>query len=367
MITGRRRRNDEQGPTPYADQVAELARAALSPAVHAYVAQGSAGSVTASEAAAAWRRCRLWPRVLQDVTTVDLTTRFLEAQHTVPFGIAPTTLQRAAHPDGEVEMARAAADLDVPLVVSSNAGSSFADIGATGARWWLQMYVTADRSVTAPVVSAALDAGAGAIVLTADTPVVARKPTTVASVRDVVEPGWLRANFPGGDSEVTADKAADLGPQDIAWLGERFGVPVVVKGVLRPDDARRCVEAGASAVWVSNHGGRQLDRAVSTCTALPAVRAALSESPAQVFVDGGVASGLDALVALALGADGVFLGRLPFFALAHDGAAGVRRLLDELAGDLEEALRLVGVGSVGDLSEDLVEPEIPGSTRHLSV
>lgn len=364
MITGRRRRSDEQGPTPYADQVADLARAALDPAVHAYVAQGSGGSVTAAEATAAWRRRRLWPRVLQDVTEVDLTARFLGAEHSLPVGIAPTTLQRAAHPDGEVEMARAAAGCDVPLVVSSNAGSSFADVAATGARWWLQMYVTADRSVTAPVVSAARDAGASALVLTADTPVVARKPTTGPSVWDVVEPGWLRANFPGGDSEAAADKAADLGPQDIAWLRERYDLPVVVKGVLRPDDARRCVEAGASAVWVSNHGGRQLDRSVSTCAALPGVRAALADSPAQVFVDGGVGSGLDALVALALGADGVFLGRLPFYALAHDGAVGVRRLLDELAGDLEEALRLVGVGSVDALSEDLVEPETHGSTRH---
>ncbi len=361
MIAGRRRKHDERSGTPYAEQVAELARARLDPAVFSYIAQGAGPGITAGEATAAWRDVRLWPRVLQDVVTIDLRARFLEADHALPVGIAPTTLQRAAHPDGEVEMARAAAGLDVPLVVSSNAGSTFADIAATGVRWWLQMYVTADRSLTEPVVQAAREAGASALVLTADTPLVARKRMSTPNVWDLVEPGWLRVNFPGGDGEATMDKAADLGPQDIAWLRERFELPVVVKGVLRPDDARRCVDAGASAVWVSNHGGRQLDRAVSTREALPAVHRAVQESgvAAQVFVDGGLSAGLDVLVALALGADGVFLGRPALYALADAGAAGVRRLVEEVSGDLEEVLRLAGLGSVDEVSEDLLGPGKP--------
>ena len=355
----RRDPGHEHADVPYAEQLPERARARLDPAVFAYVSQGAAGGASAAEAAGAWQGARFLPRVLQDVTRIELGTRVLGHDYATPVGVAPTTLQRAAHPEGEVEMARAAAAVGAPLVVSSNAGSSFADIGATGAAWWLQMYVTADRSLTEPVVEAARDAGASAIVLTADTPVVARKRTTTPNVWDVIDPAWLRVNFPGGDSEAALDKAADLGPQDIAWLTQRFGLPVVVKGVLHPDDGRRCVQAGARAVWVSNHGGRQLDRAISSRHALPAVAAAVREADpeAQVYVDGGLRGGLDVMAALATGADAVFLGRPPFYALADAGAAGVQRLWEELSAELEEALRLVGVGSVAALTPDLVVPD----------
>jgi 4-hydroxymandelate oxidase len=352
----RKDQDREQGAVPYAEQLPDLARQRLDPAVHAYVSQGAAAGESAAEALSAWRRLRFVPRVLQAVTSIDLGTEVLGQTHASPLGVAPMTLQRAAHPDGEVEMARAADGLDAPLVVSSNAGSSFADIGATGVTWWLQLYVTADRSLCEPVVEAALEAGASALVLTADTPVVARKRSAGPDVWEVVDPSWVRANFPGGDSAAAADKAADLGPQDIAWLTQRFGLPVVVKGVLHPDDARRCVQAGARAVWVSNHGGRQLDRAVSTCEALPGVAAAVHEldPSAEVYVDGGVRGGLDVLAALALGARAVFLGRPAFYALADDGAAGVRRLWEELGVELVEAMRLAGAGSAADLAPDLV-------------
>ena len=156
------------------------------------------------------------------------------------WAVAPTTLQRAAHEDGEVATARAAAAAGALMVVSSNAGSTFEEIAATGVSWWLQMYVTSDRTRTTDVVQRAVDAGAGAVVLTADTPVVARKEVGERSVWDVVDPAWVRANF----AEDGAEKARDLGPQDVAWLAGRFDVPVVVKGVLHPADARRAVDAG---------------------------------------------------------------------------------------------------------------------------
>ncbi len=358
MISPRWRKEDERElrEAPYVDQLPELARSRLDPAVHSYVLQGSARGESAAEASASWQRLRFLPRVLQDVTEITTTVRLLGHEYATPIGIAPTTLQRAAHPDGEVEMARGAAALGLPLVVSSNSGSTFADIAAAGSPWWLQMYVTADRSLTEPVVEAARAAGASAIVLTADTPVVARKRLTEPSVWDVVEPGWLRTNFPEGDDARAADKAADLGPQDVAWLAERFELPVVVKGVLHPEDAARCVQAGARAVWVSNHGGRQLDRAISSCEALPAVVRAVEElgHDAEVYVDGGLRSGLDVLAALSLGARAVFLGRLPLLALAHAGAGGVQRLWAELGEELEEALRLVGAASPGAVTADHV-------------
>jgi 4-hydroxymandelate oxidase len=343
----------------YSEGLAERARARLSPEVHRYVASGAGEGVSAAEAEQAWRAWRFRPRVLRDVTHVELATEMLGTTYAAPLGVAPTTLHRAAHPDGEVETARGVARAGVPLVLSSNAGSRFEDVAATGVPWWLQMYVTAERAVTEPVVTRAVEAGARALVLTADTPVVGTKREGERSVWSTVEPGWLRTNFDGGaDPAQAAEKATDLGPQDVAWLAARFGLPVVVKGVLHPEDARRCVEAGAAAVWVSNHGGRQLDRALPTAHALADVVAEVGDD-VEVYVDGGVRSAADVLTALALGARGVFLGRPVMWALADDGADGVRSLLGELTTDLEECLRLAGEPSAAAVPRDLVAQTRP--------
>ena len=340
--------------TRYADLVEELARDRLPDEVYLYFRQGSGSGVSAAEAATAWDRFRFLPRVLRDVTHVDTSTTLLGTEVRSPFAIAPTTLQRAAHPEGEVAMAAGARDSGSLVVVSSNAGTLFADIGAVGAPWWLQVYVTADRWATAPVVEKAVEAGARALVLTADTPVVAAKATGERTVWEVTDPGWLRVNFDGLAAPLTAaEKATDLGPQDIAWLAERYSLPVVVKGVLHPADARRCIDAGAAAVWVSNHGGRQLDRAVSTVDALAAVSAEVGDA-AELYVDGGVGRGVHALAAAALGARAVFLGRPALYALAADGSQGVARLVEELTRELEEALRLSGSTALRGLPGDLL-------------
>jgi 4-hydroxymandelate oxidase len=177
-------------------------------------------------------------------------------------------------------------------------------------------------------------------------------------VWDVIDPALLRVNFdPGYDDMPGAEKATDLGPHDLGWLAEVSGLPVVVKGVLRADDARRCAQAGARAVWVSNHGGRQLDRAATTASALAAVVAEVGEG-AEVYVDGGVRSGLDVLAALALGADAVFLGRPPLWALV-EGEAGVATLHAELRDEVTEALRLAGCRSPADTRGIAVPPEHP--------
>ena len=324
------------------DGLEQRARHTVPPHVLEYVLQGGGASITASEASAAWREVRLAPRVLRDVTTVDLTTRLLDRDYRVPWGVAPTTLQRSVHRDGELAMARACADTGSLLVVSSNAGTRFAEIGETGVGWWLQAYLPSNRELAGPLLARAVAAGARAVVLTVDTPVVGSKVTESGrSVFDLVPARQLRVNFDDGyDAQPGAEKAMDLGPADIAWLREQTRLPVVVKGVLRGDDARPCVDAGAAAVWVSNHGGRQLDRSVSTATALPIVRAAVGES-VEVYVDGGLTSGLDILTALALGADAAFAGRAPLLALA-DGETGVRRWHDEIRGEFTEALRLSG-------------------------
>ena len=334
----------------------ERARAVLPEPVHRYVRQGARDSVSTREAQAAWDSFRFLPQVLRDVTDVDTATTLLGAPVSTPLAVAPTALQRAAHPDGEVAMARAVAAAGSLMVVSSNAGSTFEDIGATGVPWWLQIYVTAERSLCTPLLERAVAAGAGAIVLTADTPVVGTRYDEGETVWEGIEPDWLRANFPADHGEQPGgEKATDLGPQDVEWLAQTSGLPVVVKGVLQPADARRCVDAGAAAVWVSNHGGRQLDYAAATADCLAGVVDSAG-ADAEVYVDGGVREGRHVLAALALGARGVFLGRLPFYALAVDGQAGVDRLLGDLTEELVESLTLAGCSSAAQVPRRILAP-----------
>ncbi|MGN6574412.1 MAG: alpha-hydroxy acid oxidase [Nocardioides sp.] len=338
----------------FADDLEQRARRVLSEPVHRYFRQGARDGVTAGEAEQAWDAFRFLPRVLRDVTEVDVCTTLLGSDVRTPVAIAPSTLQRAAHPDGELATARAAAACGAVMVVSSNAGSTFADIAATGVDWWLQMYLTADRPSCAAVLARAVEAGARGVVLTVDTPVVGTKYDDGPPVWDVADPAWLRVNFPDDHGDGPGHgKATDLGPHDVDWLAAATGLPVVVKGVLRPGDARRCVDAGASAVWVSNHGGRQLDYAAATADCLAGVVDDVG-SEAEVYVDGGVRCGRHVMAALALGARAVFVGRPVLYALALEGADGVRRLLTGLTEDLVDDLRLAGVPRASQVPRDLV-------------
>ena len=326
----------------------EDARSRLPAELFEYVAQGARDGLSAAEACEAWRAVRFRPRVLRDVTSLDLSVQLLDSPSSVPWGVAPTTLQRSVHPEGELAMARATAAVGGVMVVSSNAGTRFAEIGATGVRWWLQVYLPEHRPLAEPLLARAVEAGAAAVVLTVDTPVVGTKYAVDRPVWDTIDPGDVRVNFdPDYEARPGSRKARDLGAQDVAWTAEHTGLPVVVKGVMHPDDAGRCVDAGAAAVWVSNHGGRQLDRTMTTAAALPAVVAAVRHRDAQVYVDGGLRSGLDILAAVALGADAAFLGRLPIYALVN-GEEGVSRMHRELVAQVAEGLRLAGCPSVSD-------------------
>ena len=336
------------------DQVESLAKDVLPEPVFRYVAEGARDEITLGEAVAAWQSIRVAPRVLRDVRHVETSTDLLGTTYDLPLGIAPMTLQRAADPDGEVAMARAAAAAGVPMVVSSNAGSTFADIGATGAAWWLQIYLPVERQDAMPILEAAVAAGGSAVVLTADTPAVGtRYPSHEgAHVWDMADPTWLNANVPATSGLAPEDRsrAMDLGPADVAWLAETTKLPVVVKGVLRADDAKDCADAGASAVWVSNHGGRQLDQVLATAGCVSDVRAAVPDG-VQVYVDGGVRSGLHVMLAVGLGADAAFVGRPMFHALAAGGADGAQRALEELGLELVESMRLAGCPTLQDTRE----------------
>ncbi len=324
--------------------LSERARAQLPAEVYDYVAQGSREGVTAGEAAGAWHGHRFHPHVLRDVTDVDLSVPLLQGGMGVPWAVAPMTLQGAVHRDGELAVARATAEVDGLMVVSSNAGVTVEEVAATGVRWWLQAYLPSDRTLAVPLLQRAVAAGAEAVVLTVDTPVVAIKYAADRAGVERRHPDLVGANL--DLAAPNAEKALDLGPHDLDWLMEVTGLPVVVKGVLRADDAVRCVQAGVAAVWVSNHGGRQLDRAVATAGALPDVAAAVG-GRAQVYVDGGVRSGIDVVTAVALGADAVFLGRPVMWALL-DGETGVARLHRELGAQVVETLRLAGCSRVTD-------------------
>jgi len=328
------------------DGLEDRARRRLHPLAFDYIHDGAGDGITAAHAAEAWRRLRLRPQVLRDVTQVDLSTTLLGEEVSVPFGVAPTSLRSVVHPQGDLVMAQACAARGTPLVVSCNTGAPFADLGAAGAPWWLQIYLPAERTLAEPLLESAQAHGARAVVLTVDTPVVGTKHSPSGSVWENVDPGTVRVNFPPGYEERTgSQKATDLGPRDISWLAARTGLPVVVKGVLRADDARRALDAGAAALWVSNHGGRQLDRALPTPTALADVVAELPD--AEVYVDGGINRGVDVVCALALGARAAFLGRAPLYALI-DGPDGVARWREELEEELVEALMLCGLRRAQD-------------------
>jgi 4-hydroxymandelate oxidase len=293
--------------------------------------------------------------VLTDVSTVDVSTTVLGTPVELPVLVAPTTLQRQASPDGELAMAAGVGAAGSVLGVSSNAGTTFAAIGEVGTPWWVQIYVVKNRDITLKMLDAAVAGGARAVVLTADTPVVGRKEDDGPTVWSVTPSDHMLANLADGEyGDDDLDKADDLTPDVIGWLAERTGLPVLVKGVLRGDDAKRCSDAGAAGVIVSNHGGRQLDGAIPTARALPDVAAALAGTSTELYVDGGIRRGEHILAALALGARAVLVGRPALWALTVGGSAGVTRLLTDLGDELEHAMRLAGAARLADLAPDLV-------------
>jgi 4-hydroxymandelate oxidase len=333
------------------------ARALLSPEVYDFYAGGSGQESTLRANVKAWRRLWLAPRVLRDVSSVDTRLTLWGTELRTPVAVAPTAFHRLAYPEGEVATAAAAAQAGALFVLSTRSSCRIEDVGAAvaqaGGTWWFQAYVMRDRELTAALVRRAVAAGAAALVLTADTPVVGRKRRSRGE-RSVTPEIFSASTGPLADPGA-AEQAADVTFADIGWLaGLGGGIPVLVKGVLRADDARACVAAGAAGVIVSNHGGRQLDRALPTAFALALVAAALryEQTPTgrpAVHVDGGVRSGEDALAAVASGAGRVFLGRPVLWALACGGAPAVRDLLTGLTEDLGHAMALAGAATLADL------------------
>jgi 4-hydroxymandelate oxidase len=367
--------------TPDAAELQRRARKLLARSVYDYYAGGSGRERTLRANEKAWRQVWLAPRVLRDVSAVDTATRLLGTDVATPLCVAPSGFHGLAHPDGELASAAGAARAGALFVLSTRSTRRIEDVGAAvaaeGGTWWFQVYLMRDRDLTAGLVRRAAAAGAAALVLTADTPVVGRKRRN--SDDGMISDEDYLVNLGPLDDLSAAAQAADPSPADIGWLGQvGGGLPVVVKGVLRGDDAVACRDSGAAAVIVSNHGGRQLDGALPTAAALPGVAEALGAAPGtasgtappegpgrcELYADGGIRTGEDALAALALGAGAVFLGRPVLWALACGGAEGVRSLLAGLTDDLAHAMALAGVPSVADAAGIAPAGPATGPTEH---
>lgn len=337
----------------------ERAHSVLPPEVVSYVEAGSWMGTSRAESESAWHRRRFRPRVLTDVSSVDTSLTLLAQELHGPLLVGPTAFHGLMHPDAELASARAAARCGLLMTVSTRSSASLEDVGgAAGGPWWFQVYATQEPEVHQGLAVRAAAAGATALVLTGDTPVVARKPLlTSTRVADTDEHLTRNTNQhvpPGTDRLSAVEQSPSATPALIGELARLTGLPVLVKGVLRGDDAVRCLDAGAAGVVVSNHGGRQLDRAITTADALPDVVAAVG-GRAPVLVDGGIRSGLDVLTALALGADAVLIGRPVLWALAADGQAGVTELLTWFLEDLRHAMALAGAPTLAQVTRDLVD------------
>lgn len=333
-----------------------------------YVAGGADEEVTLRDNVAAWARLRLRPKVLEDVARVSTSTVVLGQPVPVPVLVAPVAYQRLVHPAGESAMARAAAEAGSVLVLSTRSSVPIEEVAAAmgEAPLWFQVYLLADRGWTADLVDRAAAAGARALVVTVDTPLLGFRRRDVRH-GFALPPDVGMANLPVGVDFQTANRhgflpavqSPSLVPADLAWLAERSGLPIVAKGVLTADAARRCMDAGAQAVIVSNHGGRQLDGVVATADALTEVVDAVG-GQGEVYVDGGIRRGTDVLKALALGARAVLIGRPAIWGLATGGAPGAAAVLGHLAAELGLSMALAGAPTLAALDPGMV---VAGSVR----
>ncbi len=328
------------------------AQGRMSPGGFDYVAGGAWDEITLDENVQAWRRFRFRPRVLTGPASIDLSGRFLGQPAALPIAVAPMAFQALAHPRGEVAMARAAASAGVPFCMSTSSSVTLEAVATAipGARRWFQLYNVEDLEFTRSLVERAVAAGYEAIVLTVDLPVLGYR------LRDR-HSGFRAprmANLPP-ELDRTADRYRGMDQRDftLAWadiatVRTWSSLPLMLKGILTVDDARLAVDAGVAGIVVSNHGGRQLDRTVATADVLEEIVTAVGDR-VEVWVDGGIRSGLDVVAALALGASGVLVGRPFYWALAAGGQAGVERALAILREELSLALPLLGVNDVNGI------------------
>ncbi|MEM9175747.1 MAG: alpha-hydroxy acid oxidase [Myxococcota bacterium] len=324
------------------------ARSKIDASFYDYVAGGAEDERTLDENEAAWGRLRLRPRVLRDVRAIDTATTVLGERIASPVGVAPMAMQHAAHEAGPAATARGCAATDTLFCMGLFGAGSAKDVAAVpgAAPKWLQVYVLADRARSVEAIARSAEQGYKAAVITVD---VARQGNRRRDARNRWQ--FLQADGQVEDPNELFDHALTF--DDVAWFVERAPIPLVVKGVLRGDDARACVDAGAAGVVVSNHGGRQLDGAIATADALAEVVAGV-DGRAEVYVDGGIRRGQHAVKALALGARAVFVGRPVMWGLIVAGQAGVEGVMRGFQDEVERAMALCGARTVDEIDASLL-------------
>jgi isopentenyl diphosphate isomerase/L-lactate dehydrogenase-like FMN-dependent dehydrogenase len=343
-----------------------LAEERLEAGAFGYYAGGAGDELALLGNVEAWRRLKLRPRVLVDVSSVSGETTVLGTRVSMPLLVAPTAIQQLAHPDGEPGMARAAAAAGTVMCLSTLATATPADVSAAapGAPRWFQLYVFRDRGVTRSFVEQAVEHGYGAIVLTVDAPRLGRRErdfrTGFRVPGEITVPSMAALGGWEGATPLELLGAIDpsLSWSDLDELRSLAPLPLVLKGIQTAEDALLAVEHGVDAIVVSNHGGRQLDAVAPTAELLPEIVDAVG-TELEVYVDGGIRRGSDVVKALALGATAALAGRAPLWGLACEGEAGARRVLELLREEIELALALCGCTSPAQVLESHVT-RIPG-------
>jgi 4-hydroxymandelate oxidase len=334
----------------------EVARQSMTPMAYAYVASGAAEEHTVRWNREALDRIRLRPRVLRDVTSVDTRVTLLGRELAFPILLAPTAYQRVLHPDGELEAARGAAAAGITYIVSMGTTTPIGEIARVATSpLWFQLYFQSDLEFTRDVVRQAEEAGCEVMCVTVDSPVLGPR-NRQARARFRLPP------------EVTTPHLYDIGHRkqqvmnprrvvatwkDVEWLRAFTKLPLVLKGILDPDDAELAIQAGVQAIVVSNHGGRNLDTAPAAIDALAEV-ADRVQGRVPLLVDGAIQRGTDIVKAIAVGASAVLIGRPYCYGLAIGGSAGVGRVVEILRGELDAAMMLVGASDLKSIDTSLL-------------
>ncbi len=342
----------------------------FSPAAWGYAMGAANDEITLADNRRAWDDIAIRYRTMVDVSRRDLRTTVLGTPVSFPVIVAPTAMQRLAHPDGELAMARGTEAADTLMIVSTTATTPLEEVmrASMGPKWF-QVYIYTDRGATEALVSKARDVGYTALVLTVDAPILGRRERDIRNgftlpvglrIANAVASGEQHDRVPTATDDASGLMQhfrglhdPSLTPRDIQWLRDVSGLPVLVKGIVRGDDAQRAVDHGASGIIVSNHGGRQLDTSVATARVLREVVGSVA-GQVEVLVDGGIRRGTDVLKALALGARAVLVGRPPLWGLAVGGAEGVTQILDLLRCEFDAAMALAGCRSLDDITDDLL-------------
>ncbi|MBD7907311.1 alpha-hydroxy-acid oxidizing protein [Sporosarcina gallistercoris] len=339
-----------------------------------YIARGAGSEATMQENLLAFSKWKIRPRVLRNVAEIDMSSTLFDQKLSMPVLFAPIGVQRIAHPEGELASARAAKELNVPLVVSSAASYSMEDIANElgGCSRWFQLYCSSEEIVTRSLVQRAEANGYSAIVITVDTPVLGIRESDARNQYSPLEEGDGCGNYlndpaflslldlsPEEDMKAALQKQIDIIDQpgldwdELKKIRELTSLPILLKGVLHPEDAKLALENNVDGIIVSNHGGRQLDHCIASLDALPDIKNIVQDR-IPILLDSGIRSGVDVFKALALGADAVLLGRPLVYGLAINGEVGVMQVVHKILHELEITMALAGVRSIKEINSDLL-------------